>query len=260
MDGQPPQMQSTDDGIKTKLAAMRTSLIDQDVPLQGIDDAMLARFLRARAMHVPRAAKMLAEHQRWRASFVPLGFISESEVESELAQGKVSLQGVSKKTGHPLLIMLARHHVANKADPQEFKRFVVYVFDKLIASGASGDVEQHIVIVDLEGVGYKNMDVKSLLTALHICQNYYPERLVRLYFVKAPSIFSSFWKMASPFLDKVTREKIIFLDANKTIDFLLKEFDVDIIPKEYGGKAELILIQDACVQNWLQTNSSSSSV
>ncbi|KAI5076633.1 hypothetical protein GOP47_0008698 [Adiantum capillus-veneris] len=226
-----------DDGMQTKLAEMRTSLLAQGVSMQGIDDPMLLRFLRARAMHVPRAAKMLAEHQTWRASFVPSGFISESQIESELAQGKAFLQGVCKKTGHPLLFMIARHHYRS-TDFQEFKSkmyafheaahvigictpciydifllilpvelgFVVYAADKTIASAQAG-AEKYVTIVDLEGIGYKNMDIKSLFSSLHLLQNYYPERMARLYFVKVPSIFTSFWKMVSPFIDKVTREK-----------------------------------------------------
>ncbi|KAI5076631.1 hypothetical protein GOP47_0009110 [Adiantum capillus-veneris] len=244
------------DGVKTKLAKMRTSLLAQGISMQGIDDAMLLRFLRARAMHVPRAAKMLAEQQTWRASFVPLGFIPESQIESELAQGKAFLQGVSKKTGYPLLFMIARHHLGNRTDFQEFKRFVVYTLDKTIASAPAG-VEKYTVIVDLEGIGYKNMDVKSLLSSLQLGQKYYPERLSRMYFVKVPSIFTSFWKMASPFIDKVTREKIYFLDGNGTSDSLIQEFSADNIPKVYGGKAEMTLIQDALVPDWPPTNSAS---
>ncbi|KAI5076630.1 hypothetical protein GOP47_0008695 [Adiantum capillus-veneris] len=240
---------SDGDDVEAKLAAMRSSLLAQGLSIQGIDDAMLLRFLRARAMHVPRATKMLAEHQRWRASFAPRGFISESEVESELAQRKAFLQGISKKTGHPLLIMVARNHVCNRSDIQEFKRFVVYSSDKIIASAPVG-VEKHVVIVDLEGIGYKNMDVKSFLSSAQIFQNYYPERMARIYFVGAPSIFASFWKMASRLIDKVTREKIVFVDGNKPCDSLIDEFDADVLPKAYGGKADLILIQDAQVPNW----------
>lgn len=249
MDDGGSQMRPEEDVLERKLAEMRTALTAQDVSLQGIDDSMLLRFLRARAMQVPPASKMLAEEQAWRTSFVPLGFIPESQIQNELAQGKAYLQGVSEQTGCPLLIMVARHHVPNRTDFQEFKRFVVYTLEKTIASAPAG-VEKYGVVVDLEGLRYKNMDIRSLISGLQLLQNYYPERLARLIFVKAPYIFASFWKVASPLVDKVTREKINILDGQKTSGYLIEEFGANVIPKMYGGKAEMILIQDAHVPNW----------
>ncbi|MCO5609723.1 hypothetical protein L7F22_063955 [Adiantum nelumboides] len=245
----PPLEHSHGDGVETKLAEMRASLTADGIPSQGIDDATLLRFLRARQMHVPPAFKMLAEHQRWRASFVPRGFIVESEVEGELAQGKFYMQGNCNKAGHPVTLVLARRHFFNKSNFEEFKRFVVYSLDKIIASAPAG-IEKYVTIVDLEGLGYKNMDFKSLATGLQLLQNYYPERLAKLYFVNSPSIFIAFWKMASRFIDKVTRDKIFFLDDGKTCHVLVEEFGADVIPKAYGGKAELITIQDAHVPDW----------
>ncbi|KAI5076634.1 hypothetical protein GOP47_0008699 [Adiantum capillus-veneris] len=233
MTGSMELQQLEDDGVETKLAEMRTSLLAQGVSMQGIDDAMLLRFLRARQMHVIPATEMLAEHQTWRASFVPQGFISESQVESELAQGKLYLQGLSKKTRCPLLLLIARHHFFNKTDFEEFKRFAVYSLDKAVANAPAG-VEKLIVIVDLEGLGYRNLDFKSLVSGLQLVQNHYPERLMMLYFVNAPSIFVAFWKMAAPFVDKVTRDKISFLDDIRT-SLVLAEFEEPDVPKTQGA-------------------------
>jgi hypothetical protein len=42
-------------------------------------------------------------------------------------------------------------------------------------------------------------------------QAYYPERLAKAFVVHVPTIFWGVWHMLSPFIDKVTREKVGFL-------------------------------------------------
>ena len=46
-----------------------------------------------------KAAKMFVSWQKWRTSFVPLGFIPDSEVLQQLESRKIFLQGLSKD-GH----------------------------------------------------------------------------------------------------------------------------------------------------------------
>jgi hypothetical protein len=62
------------------LQQMRDLIAKLDPPSKDIDDATLKRFLRARSNKVERAGKMFAEHQKWRRTFVPLGYIPEEEV------------------------------------------------------------------------------------------------------------------------------------------------------------------------------------
>ncbi|KAI5076635.1 hypothetical protein GOP47_0008700 [Adiantum capillus-veneris] len=116
----------------------------------------------------------------------------------------------------PLLLLIACHHIFNKMDFEEFKRFTVYSLDKAVASAPAACTE-------------------SLPRA----------RLMMLYFVNAPSILVALWKMAAPFVDKVTRDKISFLNDIKTSLVLVEEFGADFIdPKAYGGDTEMILIQE----------------
>lgn len=60
-------------------------------------------------MEPEKAAKMFVEWWKWRKSFVPLGFIPDSEVSNELGIDAVYLQGLSKK-GFPVLIAQSRKH------------------------------------------------------------------------------------------------------------------------------------------------------
>ena len=87
-----------------------------------MDDASVRRFLRARAMDVKEAVKMVADDVAWRADVVPSrGYVLETEIESELNVEKAYLQGVSKG-GHPIILILAHRHFPNKRHPLHFKR------------------------------------------------------------------------------------------------------------------------------------------
>eukprot|EP00250_Pteridium_aquilinum_P012918 c21028_g2_i1 orf=125-928(+) len=237
-----------DDGHAMELAYFRNAVETMGVSTKGVDDSACMRFLRARNMHVDKAAKMFVQYHTWRASFVPLGCILVDQVVSELNTGKIALQGHSKK-GHPLMIALACKHYPNKHDICTFKRFVVHILDKTIASAPPG-VETAIVIVDLNHLGYKNVDIKGFVAGFQLLQNYYPERLGALYMVNVPKFFLSMWKMMARFLDKATTEKIVFLEDHNMTEVLLSEVDAATLPSMFGGKAELVLLQDAHVPHW----------
>ena len=70
-----------------------------------------------------------------------------------------------------------------------------------------------------------------------VLQNHYPERLHRFYALNVPMIFSAFWRAISPFIDPVTREKIVFLPtAPEAARAKLEEsFDLAQLEEALGG-------------------------
>lgn len=82
------------------------------------------RFMVARSMEPNKAAKMFDQWQKWRASFVPNGFIADSEVGDELEARKIYLQGLSTN-GHPIMIIKANKHFPPK-DRHQFKSNLYY--------------------------------------------------------------------------------------------------------------------------------------
>nr|GEY05528.1 hypothetical protein [Tanacetum cinerariifolium] len=79
----------------------------------------LERFLINRSMDPKKAAKMFVEWQKWRSSFVPLGFIPDSEIPELLEQRKLFFSGFSKN-GHPVVILSADKHYPAK-DQDQYK-------------------------------------------------------------------------------------------------------------------------------------------
>jgi len=70
-----------------------------------------------------------------------------------------------------------------------------------------------------------------------LSQNYYPERLGRLYLINAPWGFSSVFSVIKGFLDPVTVEKIHVLGAGYQKE-LLAQVPAENLPKIFGGQCE----------------------
>ncbi|XP_057791434.1 uncharacterized protein LOC131008540 isoform X2 [Salvia miltiorrhiza] len=210
---------------------------------QDVDEPTLRRFLRARDLDVEKASAMLVKCLTWRRTFVPKGFVSESEVPNEIAQNKMFLQGTDKK-GHPISVVFGSRHFSRKGGLDEFRRFLVFALDKL-CQRIPDEVEKFTIIGDLQGYGYCNSDLRANLAAITILQEYYPERLGKLFIVHAPYIFMTMWKIIYPFIDKKTRKKVVFVEDKRLHETLLEDIDKSQLPEIYGGKLQLVPIQNA---------------
>ena len=100
-------------------------------------------------------------------------------------------------------------------------------------------VETSCTIMDLKGVGLsKASSVYSYVgSASGISQNYYPERMGKLYVINAPWGFSGVFSMVKKFLDPVTVNKIHILGSGYEKE-LLAQVPAENLPKTFGGKCE----------------------
>nr|ACU24184.1 unknown [Glycine max] len=181
-----------DQGRDSALTQMRKSVEKLGSSAEGYGDPTLMRFLIARSMEVDKAAKMFLQWKKWRSAMVPNGFISESEIPDELEARKIFLQGLSQDK-FPVMIVQTNRHFASK-DQIQFKKFVVYLLDKTIASAFKGreiGTEKLIGIIDLQNISYKNIDARGLITGFQFLQAYYLERLAKCYMLHMPWFFVS---------------------------------------------------------------------
>ncbi|XP_062110828.1 uncharacterized protein LOC133822493 [Humulus lupulus] len=229
---------------KSKVILMRALVQKQDRwnSKEVGDDLMLRRFLRARDMDVEKASHMFLKYLSWRHSFMPPngGCFSHSDFPIDIAHNKVFMQGHDKQ-GRPIVLAYGGRHKQHNLD--EFKRYVVYILEKICARMPKGH-EKFVAIADIEGWGYANCDIRGYLAALSILQDCYPERLGKLFLVHVPYIFMTAWKMIYPFIDKNTKKKIVFVDNKKLKATLLNDIDEEQLPEIYGGKLSLVPIQD----------------
>jgi len=93
--------------------------------------------------------------------------------------------------------------------------------------------------MDLKGVGIsKASSVYGYIQAASgISQNYYPERLGKLYIINAPWGFSGVFSFVKRFLDPVTVNKIHVLGSGYEKE-LLAQVPAENLPKEFGGTCE----------------------
>lgn len=101
---------------------------------------------------------------------------------------------------------------------------------------ANALMETCCTIMDLKGVGITSVPsvYGYLKQASGISQNYYPERLGKLYLINAPWGFSSVFNVVKGFLDPVTVNKIHVLGSGYKKD-LLAQVPVENLPEEFGG-------------------------
>lgn len=93
--------------------------------------------------------------------------------------------------------------------------------------------------MDLKGVGVTSVPsvYGYVKQASAISQNYYPERLGKLYLINAPWGFSSVFSVVKGFLDPVTVSKIHVLGTGYQKE-LLAQIPKENIPKIFGGTCD----------------------
>lgn len=222
-----------------KVALMRAVVEQKDPKAKEEDNYVIRRFLRAREQDIDEASTMFLKYLKWKREAVPKGFISDAEVQNELAEKKAFLQGFDKK-GRPIAVVYAAKF-NSKHGIDEYKSFIVYMLDKFLAR-TSRNQEKFICIADLQGWGYSNCDIRAYLAAIDILQNCYPERLGVVYLVHVPYLFMKAWKIIYPFIDKNTRKKCVFVEDKDLKATLLEEIYESQLPETYGGKLPLVSI------------------
>ncbi|PPS10577.1 hypothetical protein GOBAR_AA10067 [Gossypium barbadense] len=195
-----------------ELTQMRKSVEKLGFSTEKYGDPTLMRFLIARSMDTDKASKMFVQWLKWRSSLVPNGCVVESEVPDQLEARKVFLQGLSK-TGYPVMIVQACKHYPPK-DHLQFKKFVVYLLDKTIASCLKGSALHPSSLDENEG--------KS--PTLHLNAGIFPRALGKVLHCAYAEIV------------------IVTNDDEKKI--FIEDIGEEALPVEYGGKAILRAIQD----------------
>ena len=100
-------------------------------------------------------------------------------------------------------------------------------------------LETCCTIMDLKGVGVSKVSsvYSYVKQASAISQNYYPERLGKLYLINAPWGFSGVFSVVKGFLDPVTVNKIHVLGGSYQTE-ILAQVPAENLPKHLGGACE----------------------
>ncbi|RZC81727.1 hypothetical protein C5167_044295 [Papaver somniferum] len=150
---------------QNKVRQMRSLVESQDPTSKEVDDLMIRRFLRARDLDIENGSALFLKYIKWRRSFVPNGFISESEIAFDLSHKKLFLQGFDKSE-RPIVVTYVSKHFPNK----EKGRFHSIRSRQDMCTDARR-TRKFVAIADAEGWGYySNCDVREYLAGLSVLQ------------------------------------------------------------------------------------------
>lgn len=194
------------------------------------------RFLRARHWTVAKATKMLRETLRWRTEYQPQ-LLSWPTIKHEGARGKLFILDHPDTEGRPVVLMRPRLEAAYSGDSDERVKWLVYTLEQASRmADASAPDGKMCWLVDFVGYNSKNSPpLKISLQVLSILQNHFPERLGRAVSYQPPLLFNIAWKAISPFVDPLTRDKLVFLSPKSPPDDLAKHFDPAHLDDTIGG-------------------------
>ncbi|KAL4906143.1 hypothetical protein BDW74DRAFT_139089 [Aspergillus multicolor] len=234
-----------------KVEELRSEL-EKEGYTERLDTLTLLRFLRARKFDVAASKAMFVASEKWRKEFGTddLARTFEYTEKPEVFKYYPQYYHKTDKDGRPVYIeklgnidLTALQKITT--DERMLKNLVTE-YEKLAdprlpaCSRKAGKLlETCCSIMDLKGVGL--MSAPSvygyLKQASVVSQNYYPERLGKLYLINAPWGFSTVFSVVKGFLDPVTVNKIHVLGSGYQAE-LLKQVPKENLPKQYGGTCE----------------------
>ncbi|KAG0223498.1 CRAL-TRIO domain-containing protein [Mortierella sp. GBAus27b] len=196
------------DSLRTHI---HTTFATSDAQRRWADDSCLIRYLKARKWNLQDAKQALEDTMTWREQYKP-DIPDKDSLWTETAAGKLYVSGFDSES-RPLLYMKPR--LENTAASPAQVRHVVYHLEVAIALMPK-DVQNLCIIIDFEGSSMtKNPGVGIAREIINVLGNHYPERLGKAYIIHAPWFFFPFYKLISPFIDPVTKDKINFVDMKK---------------------------------------------
>jgi hypothetical protein len=201
---------------------------------EGDDDAMLARFCRARAYNFAQTKLMLEDFIKWRETSGHLQLTLTPEISNFLKYQLFYLLPKPDKFGRSIMILNPRNWNPN-ANKVESCINSFYYLVNLAIKQLSPPLENYVCIVDLNGYGLRNNDYGVLKEQAHVLQNYYPERMGVSFVVNGPWYLASVWKIIQSWLEERTRRKIQILGSDYQ-NTLLELIDADVLPDFLGGK------------------------
>ena len=210
----------------------------------------ILRYLRATKWVVKDAIDRITLTLAWRREFGIDGwFEADNEVngtivEEENATGKEVILGYDNDARPCLYLKPGRQNT--KTSPRQVKH-LVYMLEKVIDYMPAGQ-DSLALLIDFKALpvgtqGGKIPPVGTGKKVLHILQTHYPERLGKALLTNIPWLGWTFLKIIHPFIDPLTREKLVFdqpfpqyvpqeqldLDFGGAVDF---EYDQDKYWKE----------------------------
>ncbi|KAI9736153.1 MAG: hypothetical protein M1834_001038 [Cirrosporium novae-zelandiae] len=188
----------------------------------------LLRYLRASKWNLHHAEQRVLGTMTWRREYGVEGFTSEY-ISPENETGKQIIFGydINGRTCH---YMAPARQNTKKSDRQI--HHVVWMLEREIDILPPGQETICLLINFKESSSGSNPSIAQGKQVLDILQNHYPERLGRALIINVPWFVWGFFKVITPFIDPLTREKLHFNED------LTKHVPPSQLTKAFGGEVD----------------------
>jgi hypothetical protein len=201
-----------------------------------LTESTLCRYLRARDWKLKKAQQMLVNSLKWQREYKPWRIVPDDVLGELKNEGKLYHNGFDKY-GRPVIYMKPRHDTTGAKERTAKVEYIVLSLDILTRLAETRGREKVTLVVDFKSFSQLTgmSQIKISQEFMKILSDHMPERLGNALIVNAPWIWGVFWKIISPIIDDVTKQKVKIL--KRTTD-LLEYFTEDQLEKDYGGKNE----------------------
>ncbi|XP_073231328.1 uncharacterized protein [Porites lutea] len=218
------------------------------------DEGTLLRFLRARSFDPKAAHRQYTATREWRLNNdIDNILISERPLDKEVKKVISCAFHKHDKFGHPCYIEhTGRTDITAllKLPPEQYIGWHIWNIEKQIqrmdelSKKFGKPIETMVHIHDMAGA---TMFLRKALTPFKrlakLDQDYYPERMGKIFIINTPWVFPVMWKIAKIFLDPKTRAKCVVLKSSE-LHKLCEYFNPEDLPEEFGGSCRC---EDGCL-------------
>jgi hypothetical protein len=216
------------------------NVLKQNKLCKFFNDRFLAGCLFSRKMDIARTVKMLKSNLKWRLSngyekIPKWDDIDKSVLEPEFA---MTIPGARSKEGHSILYCRLGRMVPSELG----KNYVKTIVDFIIWNNSIGTfldgLDYHrnglIFICDLQGVGWKNIDINLQKKVNSAMMDNFPMRIQKVFLLNPPSIINAVIGCARVFVKKKIMDRIQIIQKDQLLDHI----DADQLWSEFGGEIE----------------------
>lgn len=205
-------------------------------PLSDVEKAWLSRecllrYLRASKWNTQHAIRRICETLVFRREFGvdPDTTLTADLVSVENETGKELQLGYDNDDRPCLYLKPGKQNT--KATHRQVQH-LVFMLERVIDMMVPGQ-DSLALLIDFKKGG-KLPSISVGREVLNILQNHYPERLGKALLVNIPAVAWVFLKIINPFIDPMTREKLVF--SQPMPDYVPKEQ----LDKDYGGEVDFV--------------------